>query len=161
MHTPIRPFALAFAALLTFAGCAEAHGRQGGRGGYGPGGHHGHGHTGWRHDGPFRGGLGIGIGIGIGLGFSTWHAVPLYPVYALPLYAPVEPGHEIASPPAATPAAAEPAVLTREGRSPGQTEADRRACDRWAMSRPSAMADAAIFHRTALACMQDRGYTLR
>ncbi len=165
MRAPIRPFTLVFAVLLALAGTAEAQGRHGGRGGYGSGhagaGHYGHGHPGWRHGGPAWGGVGVGIGLGFALGFPAWYGAPWYPAYAAPLYATRSPVYEIASPPPPLPAVPEPIVYPRNGQSPAQTEADRRACDRWAMTQPSAMADASVFQRATLACMDGRGYTLR
>lgn len=131
------------------------HGGSNHHGGYPSGYHGGHGH------GYFWGGVGIGVGLGLG-GFylgAPWYpgpwyypgyavAVPSYPAVALP-----------PEPPAKAPP--EPIAYPREGQTPEQTEADRRACDRWATTQPSAMADASIFHRATLACMEGRGYTVR
>jgi hypothetical protein len=52
----------------------------------------------------------------------------------------------------------ETAFVPRAGQDAVQREADRRACDREAMTRPDAMADAAVFHRAVIACMETRGY---
>ncbi len=66
-----------------------------------------------------------------------------------------------AAPPQATAAPPDPIFYPRNGQSAAQTEADRQACNRWATTQPSAMADASVFHRATLACMDGRGYTSR
>ena len=63
--------------------------------------------------------------------------------------------------PADRAAAPEPIVYPNRGQSAAQTEADRQACDRWATTQPSAMADASVFHRATLACLEGRGYTVK
>ena len=62
--------------------------------------------------------------------------------------------------PAAKPAP-DPVIYPRNGQSAQQTEADRQDCNRWATTQPSAMADASVFHRAVLACMDGRGYSLK
>jgi hypothetical protein len=118
-----------------------------GSGGYGHPGHwHGHGHRRWR-------GAGLGVVIGAPL---------YYPYY--PSYYPVYPqGYVVAEPvPAAPPMTLPPPVITpRHNQSAAQLEADRRECDRWAVTQPAAMADANVFHRATLACMEQRGYSVR
>jgi hypothetical protein len=151
--------AVAAAATLTLSALpAQAGGRHGGHVVIGPvfHGHFGHGHGHWR-GGRHWGGVGLGIGIGL--------AAPLYyeRAYAQPYY---YPGPVYAAPPLAYSepvpmAAPEPVIYPRNNQSPAQTESDRRACDRWAISQPSAMADARVFHRATLACMEGRGYTVR
>ena len=54
-----------------------------------------------------------------------------------------------------------PVIYPRYGQSAAQTEADRQDCNRWATTQPGAMADAGEFERTALACMEGRGYSIR
>jgi hypothetical protein len=81
-------------------------------------------------------------------------------------YAPAPSGYVVVAPPAgaetATPAALpEPVIYPRNGQSPEQTEADRRECNRWATTQPSAMNDASVFQRAVAACMDARGYTVR
>jgi hypothetical protein len=66
-----------------------------------------------------------------------------------------------APPPPAPTALPEPIVYPRNGQSAAQTEADRRECERWATTQPSAMADASVFQRAVAACMDARGYTVR
>jgi hypothetical protein len=58
-------------------------------------------------------------------------------------------------------AAPDPVIYPRNGQNPQQTEADRQDCNRWATTQPAAMADASVFHRAVLACMDGRGYTLK
>jgi uncharacterized membrane protein len=55
----------------------------------------------------------------------------------------------------------EPVIYPRSGQSQEQIEADRQACNRWATTQQSAMADASVFNRATEACMDGRGYTLR
>ena len=55
----------------------------------------------------------------------------------------------------------EPIFYPRQGQDAAQLEADRQACNRWATTQPSAMADASVFHRATLACMDGRGYSAR
>jgi hypothetical protein len=77
---------------------------------------------------------------------------------------PPPPGAESAQPvaPAAPPKPApDPIIYPRNGQNAQQTEEDRRECNRWATTQPSAMADASVFQRAVLACMDGRGYTLR
>jgi hypothetical protein len=151
MHALIRTSILALAALAMTAGTAAAQGRSFGHHGGGHFHHGGH----WGHDGRFWGGVGLGIGIGLG---PWYYGAPWYPGYV------VVPGpmYEVTTVPSAPAARApDPVIYPRNGQSAEQTEADRRACDRWAMSQPSAMAEASIFHRATTACMEGRGYTVR
>lgn len=152
MHALFRTFILALAALAVTAGPAEAQGRSFGNRG---GGHFHHGHGGWGHDGRFWG----GVGIGLGFGFAPWYyGAPWYPGYVVV----PGPAYEVTTMPAAPVARApEPVVYPRNAQSAEQTEADRRACDRWAMSQPAAMADAGVFYRATTACLEGRGYTVR
>jgi hypothetical protein len=134
----IRHLATAFTALLLAftAVTADAHGWRGG--------HHGHGHRHW------------GLGVGIGFGFA-----PVYPW--VPGYLVVQPapdGVAVAAPEPA-PRSPDPVIRPRSGQSAAQTEADRQECNRWATTQPSAMADAAVFHSSVLACMERRGYTVQ
>ena len=87
-------------------------------------------------------------------------------------YAPAIGGYSVVAPPpgadsvqpladAAPPVAPEPIYYPRNGQSAGQTEVDRRACNRWATTQPSAVADADVFQRAVAACMDGRGYTDR
>ena len=124
------------------------------RGGYGPG------YRGWGYGPYWRSGVAVGIGLDL---------YP-YPYYGYPAY----PGYVVAPPPAYyddyyanppprshAPAKADPQFAPRFGQSPGQTEVDRQACNRWATTQPEAMADAGEFHRKSLACMEGRGYEVR
>jgi hypothetical protein len=139
-----------FAALALMAGPAPAKG-DGRHGGH----HSPHGHGYWG-GGLFWGGVGIGIGLG------SYFYRPWYPGYvvveqpAVVYYdAPAVPREPTAAP------APDPIFYPRNGQSAAQTEADRQACNRWATTQLSAMADASIFHRAVLACMEGRGYTVR
>jgi hypothetical protein len=161
MRIATRTFAIAFAALTLAIGSAQAHGRHGGH-------RHHHGHWG---AGVFLGGVGLGIGIGAA---RHYYGAPWYPGYAYPGYA--YPGYVVVEPPPVAyhyeppplpprePAARrlpDPIFYPREGQTAAQTEGDRQACNRWATTQPNAMADASVFHRATLACMEGRGYTVR
>lgn len=151
---------------------AEAQSRHGG--GYGHGGgysyRHGHGHHGGGYWGPgvFLGGLAIGIGLGsYNDRYPAYPAYPGYPGYVVveppPVYYPL-PVQRLPLPLAAPPAqrsAADPVIYPRNGQSAAQTEADRLACNRWATTLPSAMADASVFNRATDACMDGNGYSIR
>lgn len=75
-------------------------------------------------------------------------------------------GYVVVEPPAEASAASaatvpEPVIYPRNAQSAEQTEADRRECNRWATTQPSAMNDASVFQRAVAACMDARGYTVR
>ena len=115
---------------------------------------------GW-YGGGYRPGYWGGVGVGVTIG------APLYYPYR---YGPYYDGGWVANPapmvyaqpvPPAAPMAPVPSIAPRNGQSVEQTEVDRRECDRWALSQPAAMADAQVFHRITLACMDARGYTAR
>ncbi|MFA6262652.1 MAG: hypothetical protein WC760_14400, partial [Bacteroidia bacterium] len=55
----------------------------------------------------------------------------------------------------------DPEIYPRNGQSAQQTEGDRQECNRWAVTQPSAVADASVFQRAVEACMDGRGYTMR
>ncbi|MDH5341072.1 MAG: hypothetical protein OEW22_14915, partial [Rubrivivax sp.] len=120
----------------------------------------GHGH--WS---PGRGWGGVSIGIGLGgWGYGGWGYGyrPWYPGYVVA--EPLPPTYYVQQQPvpvAVEPAAPAPIFYPRDGQSPAQIEADRQGCNRWATTQPSAMADASVFHRATMACMEGRGYTVR
>lgn len=116
--------------------------------------HHGHGAGHWHHH---RSHWGMGIGIGFGPGACCFGA-PWYPDTLLVAPAPWADDESLSN--SRAPASPDPVITPRHGQSAAQTEADRRACNRWAMTQASAMDDAAVFHRTTLACMEERGYTV-
>jgi len=177
-HRPLAA-ALSLSAFALLAVPADAGARPGGHGaGFRSGGHahdapapafqagyrSGY-HRGHSGHGRFWGGIGIGLGLGLGSLYlsapwypAPWYPAPWYPGYVTTVPAPAYPA--VAPEPAAK-APAEPIIYPRANQSPAQTEVDRRACDQWAMTQPSAMADASIFHRATLACMEGRGYTVR
>lgn len=154
MKTQVRNLAVALAALLLVAGSAQANGR----GWHGPRGHFGPGY------GLFWGTVGLGVGLGVARGY-----------YDDPYYVYPYPGYVLAPPPAyyhddgtraerrepLAKAPPDPIFYPRNGQSAAQTETDRRECNRWATTQPSAMADASIFHRATMACMDAHGYTSR
>jgi hypothetical protein len=154
MNTLTRTFTIALAALaLSISSVpASAQARHGGHWG----GHswHGHGH-GHRGPGPFWGG--VGIGIGLGYYYPPWY--PGYVVVETPPAVYDGPPTEPRGP--AAMAAPDPIFYPRNGQSPEQIEADRQGCNRWATTQPRAMADASVFHRATLACMEGRGYSVR
>lgn len=151
MRVHRRPTAIAFAtiaalAALTFTPVAAQAAGAGQHWRHGPG--HGH----WHH-GPHW-----GWGIGIGFGLGPYYAPGWYPAPVL-----VAPQVVYDEPLAISrsPSAPEPVIEPRQGQSAAQTEADRQACNRWATTQANAMADAAVFHRATLACMEGRGYGIR
>ena len=141
-------FLIVFCAFALFSSAALAHGPHGYRG------------PGYWGPGLFWGGVGIGIGIGAsryyyGPGWGPGYVL-VEPPPALVYEARPVPARE----PAAQPAP-EPVIYPRNGQSAVQTEADRQECNRWATTQPAAMADASVFHRATLACMDGRGYSIR
>lgn len=155
MQAAIRLFALAVAALTLSAAPLDSEAYPHGRGGG-----YSHGNHGWSHGGRFWGGLGIGFGLGLGLG-TYYYGGPWAPGYVLTVPAPVYYDAGAVPPAPLAKAPPDPIIYPRNGQSASQTEADRQACDRWAATQPSAMADASVFHRATLACMEGRGYTVR
>lgn len=132
----------------------------------GPGYYRGGGH--YRGGGRYHGGgwvwggLALGLGVGALIAARPWEPVVVQPpptyVYVDPPPAPPPP-LTMAQPVPSKPA--EPIVYPSRGQSAEQTEADRQECNRWATTQPSAMADASVFHRATLACLEGRGYTVR
>lgn len=149
---PTLALTVAALTLAVIVGSAQANGRHGGHGG----GHDHHGH--WGH-GLFWGTVGLGIGMGIARHYygPAWY--PGYVVVEQPPYAYYEPPPLARAPAARMPP--DPILYPRDGQGAAQTEADRQACNRWATTQPHAMADASVFHRATLACMEGRGYTVR
>jgi hypothetical protein len=153
MRTATRPVVATVVALTLAiaAGSAQAHGRHGGH-------RHHHGHWG---PGVFWGAVGLGVGIGVARHYYYHQGAPSYPGYVVVEPPPVA---YYVDPPVREPASRrppDPIFYPREGQSAAQTEADRQACNRWATTQPNAMADASVFHRATLACMEGRGYTVR
>ena len=166
MRALIRTFALALVAIAMVAAPVDSQAGPHGGGGHFHGGYGHYGYPGWGYGGPFWGGIGLGIGFGLG----SYYAVPRY----YPGYVVANPGYVVSTvppnaydvgtapaQPADRAAAPEPIVYPNRGQSAAQTEADRQACDRWATTQPSAMADASVFHRATLACLEGRGYTVK
>jgi hypothetical protein len=172
------------AALLppsAWARGGSGHGGSGhGGGGHGGSGHWHGGHGGHHHGywpGAFWGGVGIGIGVGaIGYygGYYGGYYAPYYygpyyggyydaPLVVAPVYSTVEGNGAPRSgqPVPQTSTVAEPIFYPRNGQTAEATESDRRECNRWATSQRGAMADASIFQRATLACMEGRGYTVK
>ncbi|HEX4236172.1 MAG TPA: hypothetical protein VH041_17935 [Caldimonas sp.] len=187
--TLIRTFlsAVALAAMATLAPTAEANGWHGGGGGHwngGGGGHwngggHWHGGGYWHGGyccyggywpGAFWGGVAIGVGVGA-VGYygaypgyyygPTWGTYYDTPPMAGPTYSTVDPAAHSGQPVPQASQAPEPIFYPRNGQSAETTENDRRDCNRWATTQRGAMADASIFHRATLACMEGRGYTVK
>jgi len=158
--------AILFATALAWPGAVQANGRVSGFvavGGPGFSAQVGGGHGYWR-GGRSWGGVSIGIGLPL-----FYDAYPYPYAYGYPYYypAPVVMAPptvaytELPAPVPAAKAAPEPIIYPRNGQSTAKTEADRQACNRWATTQPSAMADASVFHRATMACMEGRGYTVR
>ena len=137
MLTTHRIGAIALLALAITAGPAQAQNHAGSW-------HHHHDHAHWR----------FGFGIGFG-----W---PLYPYGAYPGYVLVEPVPVRVMPETVSvaPSQPDPVFTPSKGQDATQTEADRQACNRFAMTQPSAVTDAGVFHHTVLACMEGRGYSV-
>jgi hypothetical protein len=161
MTTAKHRLAVSFAALAlaVSAGAVQAQGRHGG--------HHGHhGHHGHWGPGLFWGAVGFGVGLGVARQYyygPAYYGPAWYPGYVVVEPPPVA-YYESPPLPARAPAARmppDPIFYPRDGQSSAQTEADRQACNRWAMTQPQAVADASVFHRATLACMEGRGYTVR
>ncbi|MFT3954415.1 MAG: hypothetical protein QM722_08510 [Piscinibacter sp.] len=110
--------------------------------------------------GRWWGGVSIGIGVPFYVGpyGGPWVAYPAPVVVAPPPVVYAEPAAPPTPPVKAPP---EPIFYPRQGQDGAQLEADRQACNRWATTQPSAMADASVFHRATLACMDGRGYSAR
>jgi hypothetical protein len=160
-RTVARGLAVAFGALALACGGAQAQGH----GGFHGGGYHG---GGYYHGGYYRGWggwpfWGVGVGLGLGLAGAYYYDQPDYVVVNQPpVYYGSPPVTVYQTSPAPAPAAAaDPIFYPRSGQNAAQTEADRQACNRWATTQPKAMADASIFQRATLACMDGRGYTSR
>jgi hypothetical protein len=159
--------ALGALALATAAAPAQARG-----GYYYHGGYHGGYYGGYHHHGGYyyRGGwpvwAGVGLALDVGLASAYYYDRPYVIVDQPPVvYAPPAPvvvyPNAAPAPAPAAPAQPDPIFYPRNGQSPQQTEADRRACNAWATTQPNAMADASVFQRATLACMDGRGYTAR
>lgn len=128
-------------------------------------------HWGHRHHG-HRWGPRVGVAIGLGAplyygsyGYAPYYYGPYYDGGGTLLVAPPPVVYESgpvpmapAAPPMARP---DPIFYPSKGQSTAQTEADRRDCNRWAIGQNGAMADAEVFHRATLACMEGKGYTVR
>ncbi len=158
-HRPLAFAAMLAAALVLTTPAAQAQRHGGGfRGGHGHGYSPGHGQSGY-----LWGGLGVGLGLG-----ALYYGTRSYPDVIVTAPPPVvyyggPVPQSMASPVIVPtlPAAPDPVFYPRNGQSPGQTEQDRQDCNRWATTLPSAMADASVFHRATMACMDGRGYSSR
>lgn len=88
-------------------------------------------------------------------------------------YSPVPDGYAVVAPPAdadtaqvmpmQAPAAPipDPVIYPRAGQDAVQTEADRQACQQWALGQAGAAGDPGVAQRGLAACMDGRGYTVR
>ena len=134
----IAPLPLIVCVALLGSEAAEAHGRHG----------------------RWWGGVSIGIGLPLygGPYGGPWVGYPAPVVVAPPPVVYAEPP---APPAPAAKALPDPIFYPRQGQGAAQLEADRQECNRWATTQPSAMADASVFHRATLACMDGRGYSSR
>jgi len=151
-----RMLVIAAGALALACGGAQAQGHGGG--------YHGGYHGGGWGAGPFWGGIGLGVGLGLYSSYYYYDRPDYVVVSQPPVYYVAPPAPVYATPQPAAPVAApavDPIFYPRSGQSAEQTEADRQACNRWATTVPRAMADASVFQRATLACMDGRGYTAR
>ena len=156
MKTAIRTLTVLLALMCAAVTTAQA---NGGHGGFRGGGHV----RGYWGPGPFWGGVGIGIGVGIA---SRYYGPPWYPGYVVvdgpPVaYYPYYPEQRAAPPETVAKPSPDPVIYPRNGQTAAQTETDRRDCNRWATTQPSAMTDSSVFNRATTACMEGRGYTMR
>lgn len=145
----IAPLPLIVCAALLASEAAEAHGRHG----------------------RWWGGVSIGIGLPLYVGpYGGAYGGPYggpwvgYPAPVVVAPAPVvyaEPPTPPAPPAPVAKAQPDPIFYPRQGQGAAQLEADRQECNRWATTQPSALADASVFHRATLACMDGRGYSSR
>ncbi len=119
--------------------------------GHGHGYGHGYGY-GW-------GGVALGIGLGALLLSRPWGPRVIDPPQPVPVEPALPPTHPHADGMPVPPR--EPVIHPSHGQGAGHLEADRQACNRWATTQPAALADAGDFHRTTLACLESRGYTVR
>ncbi len=127
----------------------------------------------WAHRGYGRGVFWGGVGLGLGIGtigywrsYDPWYVAPGWgtvvydaPLVAAPIYE--SPPLRAAQPVPQVAHAPDPIFYPKNGQTPEATENDRRDCNRWATTQPGAMADASIFQRATLACMEGRGYSVR
>jgi hypothetical protein len=173
----------AAAALVPTSAEAGNNGHGGGGGGWhgGGGGWHGGGwHGGHWHGGyccyggywpgAFWGGVAIGVGVGYYSTYPGYYYGPYGPTWgtyydappmAGPTYSTVDPAAHSGQPVPQASQVPEPIFYPRNGQSAEATENDRRDCNRWATTQRGAMADASIFQRATLACMEGRGYTAK
>jgi hypothetical protein len=125
----------------------------------------------WVHRGYWPGAFWGGVGLGLGIGAIGYYGsyYPAYPAWGTVYYdaplvaAPVYEGEVVraARPVPQASRAPDPIFYPKNGQSAEATENDRRDCNRWATTQPGAMADASIFQRATLACMEGRGYTVK
>ena len=104
----------------------------------------------------------VGVGIGVPIGYGYYGPGYYGPGYWAP-YGYYPSRVVVAQPAPATPSPAlpDPIFYPNNGQTAAQTEADRRACNQWAVGQPNAMADANVFQRATYACMEGRGYTVK
>jgi len=147
--TAIAFVAIAALVVLAFAPVAAQAAGTAGHFHHGPGSGPGNGHGHWHHHSHW------GWGVGIGFGFGPYYAPGWYPAPVVMVPQVIdEPLPPVNMPP-------EPVIEPRQGQSAAQVEADRQACNRWATTQANAMADATVFHRMTLSCMEGRGYSVR
>lgn len=142
----IAPLPLIVCAALLASEAAEAHGRHG----------------------RWWGGVSIGIGLPLYVGpYGGAYGGPYggpwvgYPAPVVVAPAPVVYAEPPTPPAPVAKAQPDPIFYPRQGQGAAQLEADRQECNRWATTQPSALADASVFHRATLACMDGRGYSSR
>ena len=136
---------IAAIAVLAFAPVAAQAAGHAAHAPHGPGAGH------WHHRPHWSWGIGLGFGFGPYGGYygPGWYPAPVVVVPQV-----------VEEPPLSASAAPEPVIEPRRGQSAAQAEADRQACNRWATTQANAMADAMVFHRTVLSCMEGRGYSV-
>ncbi|HEY2189156.1 MAG TPA: hypothetical protein VGH48_11400 [Caldimonas sp.] len=120
--------------------------------------------------GAFWGGVAIWVGVGYYSTYPGYYYGPYGPTcgtyydappMAGPTYSTVDPAAHSGQPVPQASQVPEPIFYPRNGQSAEATENDRRDCNRWATTQRGAMADASIFQRATLACMEGRGYTAK
>jgi hypothetical protein len=167
---PVRPLAarrvaaatlVALVALATAPAHADPYGRH-------RGGHHHH-HRGWNGWVPLVGAVVLGAAAAqIAAAQTPPQTIVLPPAPPPPLPVAVVP---VVPAPPALPVPVAPAphagavtewiIYPRHGQPPAQLEADRLACQQWAVTVPGAWGHPAVLRRAEAACLDGRGYTVR
>lgn len=111
-------------------------------------------------------GVRVEIGIGPYWGWGGWHAPWVYGPPAV-VWVPAPPPRyresrrEPMAPRSVGPTLPDPVITARNGQDANLAEYDRQRCNRWAVTQPAALADAAEFQRTVARCLDGLGYDMK